>query len=1224
MRTCLKIFTLFFLIQEGKLVTAQKLSFEYLTVKDGLAQNTVQSIVKDKYGFMWFGTWNGLCRYDGYEFRLFTTVPGDSTSIANNRIHYIYKDNNGTLWIATFNSFICRYNYQTENFTRFKPLQLPQAIRDSANRLRNMPVFTTYAEDLKRQIGAFQLSPTKEHIIFQTKTGGPGSTNDNNVYCLYKDDEGILWLGTVRGGVNKANLNAKPFHISPASVNNNAPINTPIRAIIADSSGIWLGTQDNGLIYVDPKTKAEKRFTQGALSKNIRSIFKDSHGDIWIGYRAGLDKFETRRNTFIHYYKGNSSIEQANDRFFSIAEDPVDRSVWFGTFNTILKYNRKADAFEKQVLTPYFNHSNAVCLFFDSKNNLWIGTEYSGVIQLKRDPVTHAWTDTISYNGHSVSRALPDERVYSIAEDESGYIWAGTANGLSRIDPRSGDVKLYTMQEGLSDQYITKLLADKQGNIWISHKKGLSKLVTRNGIIRNYTVKESFQGYEFMEGSGCIDKASGEMYFGAMEGFVSFHPRQIVDDPYLPMVTLTELQVLNKPVGIGQIVNGRVVLPAPVNLTKKIILTHEDRSFSIEFAALRYANPEKNQYAFMLEGQDKDWIHTGASRRLATYSNLPDGKYLFKVKASNSDGVWNPVPTTLEITVLPPWWRTRWAYLGYTLLAMMVVYLGYRLIRAREKYNRQLLTERLKAEKMQELDQLKSRFFTNVSHEFRTPLTLIIDPLESLISGKLPTEKVKDYFTIMHRNARRLLGLINQFLDFRKLESGNMPLHIITQDMVAFVRNTMAAFQFQAQQRNIHFALDTKLETLEFAFDADVVDKILYNLISNAFKFTPEGGIVTLSLAVASHNPEQIEISVTDNGAGIPSESTRKIFDPFYQVQSNERSSTGGTGIGLSLTKELVTLHKGTIKVSSIPDVETCFTVTLSDLAQGAVEPSHEKEASGFQLSGDFQEAATSDHEQETKGESALVLVVEDNADIRHYLKINLNTEYQVIEAENGSEGFEKAVETIPDLIISDIMMPGVNGLELCRKLKTDEKTSHIPVILLTARQSDQYQMEGYETGADAYIVKPFSTALLLVRIKNLIESRKKLRQLFNSSTGYDTRAVGTNAADKAFLSKAASLIEANMSSEDFSVEWLASQLFLSRTQLYRKIKALTDQSVHEFAIAIRLNKAAELLLEGQLTATEIAYTVGYADYKGFSRIFQKQFGKTPKQFSQQHKNNLP
>ncbi|MEI6945595.1 two-component regulator propeller domain-containing protein [Paraflavisolibacter sp. H34] len=1181
---------------------AQSLSFDYLTVKDGLPQSTVRSITKDKYGFMWMGTWNGLCRYDGYRFKVYRSIPGDTTSLANNRIHYIYKDPSGTLWVATFNSYICRYNYETDNFTRFRPAQLPPALRDSTDRLRNLLPFQQLAEDLRRQIGPFQLSPSREHIVFAPPAVRPGGLNDPNVNCVYASADGILWLGTVSGGVNKADRNAQPFHVYAPQPNGQS--NTPVRALAADAGGTWLGTQDEGLAYVSAPTQKATKLPSGPAGGQVRSLYRDSQGDLWIGYRNGLDRYEGGTQKITRYFPKDG--DTAYSRFFAIAEDPADRSVWFGTLNGLLRYDRTTGTFTPQPLHPYFTRSGAGCLFFDSKKNLWIGTEYSGLVQLKRDPQTHAWTDTLHFRGDGAHPVLPDERVYSVTEDERGNIWAGTADGLCRIDPRSGALRVFSKKDGLADQYIAKLLADRQGHIWISHKKGLSKLDIQTGVCRNYTVKEGRGQFEFLDGSGYRDGATGRLYFGSMNGFVSFDPGEVRDNPYLPRVVLTELQVLNEPVAAGQKVNGRVLLQGPLHLAKQLTLSHEDRSFSIEFAALHFSSPEKNQYAYKLEGQDKNWITTDASRRIATYANLPAGRYRFLVKASNSDGVWNPEPATLDITVLPPWWRSGWAYAAYTLLALLALYAAWRLLQAREHYHRQLLAERLKAEKAQEVQQLKTSFFTHVSHEFRTPLTLILDPLEALRSGSLSAGRVQEYYGVMHRNARRLLHLINQFLDLRKLESGSRPLQVSRQDLVAFVRQTLAAFSYQAGQRHIDLAFEPDFPEWSFGFDPDVVDKILYNLLSNAFKFTPEGGRIHVTLGASAEDGEGAVLSVTDNGPGVPPGAIDKIFEPFYQAEKKDRSPEG-TGVGLSLVRELAALHQGAVTVHNETGRGACFRVTFRNLAPTGA-PVSPPEA--------VPEAATSPlPPPEAGAEPTVVLVVEDNDDVRSYLKMNLAPPYQVVEAVHGAEGWEKALEIVPDLVISDVMMPQMNGLELCKKLKTDEKTSHIPVILLTARPSDVY--EGYVSGADDYIVKPFSSALLLVRVKNLIESRVRLRQLWDKSTGFNPRLVGTNEGDKAFLGKATALIEAHMSREDFSVEWLASQLFLSRTQLYRKIKALTNQTVHDFVTTIRLNKAAELLLAGQHSVSEVAYLVGYSDGTSFGRVFQKQFGQTPKKYSQ-------
>lgn len=1221
MRPFLKIFLLLCCLFTGIGLHAQKLNFEYLTVKEGLPQNTIGSIVKDKYGFMWFGTWNGLCRYDGYHFKVYRTIPGDTTSLGNSRIHHIYKDSAGNLWITSFNSH-SRYNYETDNFTRFKTDPLPPVIRDSAKRINNLRSLEKASGTLQQYIGPYHLSQTKEHFVFETTPNTEGGINDNNVNCVYLDDQDILWLGTATGGINKADLKAKPFHNFSISAKNKTSVNTPVRGIWADASGTWIGTQDDGLLYIDRQTKTEKWFRDELAGKSVRSIFRDSHGNIWIGSRLGLDRYDTRSKKMISCFNEQTGAKLDFARFYSIAEDPVDHSIWFCIYNGLVRFDADKNSFERMSLGTYYLKSGAGCVFFDSKGNLWVGTEYSGLINCKRDQQTGAFTDTVAYAGEGPGAVLPDPRVYSMAEDEFGNIWAGTANGLCLIDVATKKVNIVSKEDGSKAQYITRIIPDRKGNLWIAHKNGLSKLTIKSGEVHNYAVKENFHGYEFMEGSGCIDTTTGEMYFGGIDGYISFMPDEIGNNPIPPAVSLTELHVLNKPVAIGQKINDRVLLSAPIYLTKTITLTHEDRSFSIEFAALNFSNPEKNQYAYRLEGLDKDWIYTDASRRIASYSNLPPGKYTFQVKAANSDGLWNPAPTTLEIIVLPPWWRTWWAYTIYALLFSLAAYIIYRIIRARHRYNQQILAERLKAEKAQEMDQMKSNFFTNVSHEFRTPLTLIIDPLESLLSEKIPPGKEKEYYSIMYRNARRLLGLINQFLDFRKLESGSLHLHVTRQDMVAFVRNIMEAFEFHARKRNIQFLFETNKDEIVFGFDADVVGKVLYNLISNAFKFTPEGGRIAVAITANPEKPDQLLLIVSDNGIGIPSELTTRIFEPFYQVESSERKNTGGTGVGLSLTKELVTLHNGSITVTSEPNKGTRFTVTLGNLEESTTETPQELIPAAFTpLSDNYTGPAPVD-EPETTTESAVVLIVEDNDDVRNYLRMNLSASYNIIEATNGEEGLEKAQETIPDLVISDIMMPGMNGLELCQRLKNDEKTSHIPVVLLTARQSDQSQIKGYETGADVYITKPFSTALLLVRIKNLLESRRKLRELFNTSTGFDTRLIATNKADKAFLDKATALIEENMSDKDVNVEWLASQLLLSRTQLYRKIKALTDQSVHEFVTTIRLNKAAQLLLAARHTVAEIAFMVGYSDSTSFSRMFQKQFKQTPKKYSQRTTGN--
>lgn len=1193
---------------------SQPVTFEYITAKNGLPQSTVLGIVKDKYGFMWFGTWNGLCRYDGYSLKIYRTIPGDTTSLSSSRIHYLYKDKDGNIWVSVFNQVVCRYNYATDNFTRFKLSSLPLSFRDSVNRLRSLDIFTHSKDFIRNVIGPFHLSESKESIFFETPVDGHGSLNDNNVNSVYRDNEGILWVGTRSGGVNKADLNANKFESKMIFEPGRPNVGTAIRSVWVDKDGVWLGSDYNGLIYMNKQTGAYQYVSPQFANENIKALLKDNNGHIWIGKRNGLDKYDPQTKRITSYFK--SSVEPNKSRFYAIAEDPLTHDLWFSYYHGVMKYDYQTKNLKEQPLASY-GRSGAGCLFFDSKNNLWIGTEYSGVIQIRRNPSTNAWVDTVLYTTMASDSRSPDERVYAVTEDSEGTIWVGAANGLTRINPHTRESKTYTIKDGLVDHYITQVMAQDPGFVWFAHKNGLSKFNIKSGHIQNYAVKKPGQEYEFMDGSGFFDPTSGQMYYGTTQGFVHFDPDEIIDNPFLPVTTFTNLQVLNRTVQVGDTINGRVILSTPLHLAKTITLTHEDKSFSVEFSALHFSNPARNQYAYMLEGQDKDWVYIDASRRVAGYSNLPAGTYMLKVMASNSDGVWNRVPATLDIIVLPPWWKTWWAYSIYTLLALLGIYIIIRIVQVRQQYHRQILTERLKAEKAEELDQLKSSFFTNVSHEFRTPLTLIVDPLRSLLTRQDASDKEMAHYNVMYRNAQRLLALINQFLDFRKIESGKMQLHPVRQDLVAFVRNTAAAFNFKAEEQNIQFEVMAEPSVIQLGFDQDVTGKILYNLISNAFKFTPVGGSISVNVTAAKETPESVKITVADTGLGIPADKLDKIFDPFFQVEGAQQHA--GTGVGLSLTRELVALHNGTISVSSTLGAGTQFTVLLTNLETDENAPVVRDTPVHAELSSTGEQPVD---ETVAPTERSIILVVEDNDDIRNYIRQNLAGEYTILEASNGIQGLEKAISDIPDLVISDIMMPGMNGLEMCKQLKSDEKTSHIPVILLTARQSDQYEAEGYETGADAYIVKPFSMPLLQVRVRNLIASRAQLRQLFAQSPESYANPVGLSAADKLFLTKATRLVEEHMSEAEVNVEWLAGQLFMSRTQLYRKIKAVTNQSVHEFVTGIRLSKAAEMLLQGQHSVTEIAYMVGYADATSFTRMFQKQYGTTPKKYSQSSKTD--
>ena len=1219
------------------------LRFEHLTVDDGLSQNTVFGIVKDKYGFMWFGTWEGICRYDGYKFTIFRADESNSKALINNRVNQVLKDSLQNIWVTTSDArVVCKYNYETEDFTRFPIDKVKKYILDSLKHVRAFYRFNaqnkTYSWSiLKQNSGLKQIeNKTGAQWIYKTESSYRWSLNDDQITDIYLDDHDILWVGTQNGGVNKADTRSKPFSFYSSANNSNTVIKNVVRAICMDQSGnLWIGTENQGILKINRRKNTITYYinnpqnNNSLINNNIRQIYSDRHGYLWFGTKGGLDRFDAHSNRFYHYTR-KSAKPIPNNWVFWIMEDHSGY-LWIGTFNGIAKYNRKEDCFLAFDPQKTLNNKSVRVILEDRNNKLWVATEGGGITKFTRDS-SAGFNEKLTPTHYTYSATNPNSlinnQVLAMLEDKDGYLWIGTNSGLCRFDQIKGEFTRLSVKNGLPDDLIMGILNDNHGHIWISHKKGISRIHTKNFALRNFDAHDGLQGNEFSQNAFFRNKTTGEMFFGGINGFNSFFPDSIKENPFLPKVIFTGLQISNNPVEINQEINGRIILHKSLLLTKEITLTYWDKSFSVEFAALHYSNSKGNNYKYKLENFDKNWITSDASDRKASYSDLPANTYYLKVLASNSDGLWSIDPAVLKITILPPWWLRWWAYLLYLTIIGLIILFSYQYIKSKIQFRNQLVLERLKAEKEKELAQLKMQFFTNVSHEFRTPLSLIIDPLEQLISENVPPPKAKNYYKLMYRSAQRLLNLINQLLDFRKIESGNLPLKISFQDVVPFLKNIAEAFDFHASQRKIHFTFNTTLQSFQLGFDPQKLDKIVYNLVSNAFKYIADQGEITIELSQVHTEPDEngfeefIMIGVKDNGIGIPAQSKDMIFNVFYQVD-NDGNKNQGTGIGLALTKELIKLHKGSITVVSEIGKGSHFRVFLPVLPRSEDTGN----STGFgqqkntliddveQIAEDMPAQLQIESNEPDQSFQPLLLIVDDNIDVRSYLKENLTEYYQIIESSNGLDGLLKAIELVPDLIISDIMMPGMDGIELCRKLKTDEHTSHIPIILLTAHQSDEYKIEGYETGADAYITKPFSSAVLLTRIKNLLESRHRLRQLFNKGTSLELKKIAINVTDEAFMNKALKLIEENMSETNFDTDMLANNLKMSRSQLYRKIKALTDQTVHDFITTFRMNKAAELLLSGELSISEVAYKVGFTLPTNFTRSFVKQFGETPSRY---------
>jgi signal transduction histidine kinase/DNA-binding response OmpR family regulator len=721
------------------------------------------------------------------------------------------------------------------------------------------------------------------------------------------------------------------------------------------------------------------------------------------------------------------------------------------------------------------------------------------------------------------------------------------------------------------------------------------------------------QGKQFNE-NAALRTRKGELIFAGAYGFNIFRPEDITVNTTKPEIVLTDLQLLNKSVGINEAINGHVILDRSISESKSIVLNHSENVFSLEFAALNYFHPGKCQYRYKLENFNKDWVTTDGKSRKVTYTNLDPGNYTFRVIASNNDGIWNDKGISINIEVLPPFWKTKLAVAIYIIFILGGLFITRKLIQQRERMKFAIEQERQEANRMHELDMMKIRFFTNVSHEFRTPLTLILTPVEKLLKQAKEADQ-QNQFQLIQRNAKRLLNLVNQLLDFRKMEVQEIKLSPSEGDIIKFIRETVFSFSDLSEKKDIKLEFNSSLSTFETLFDADKLEKILFNLLSNAFKFTPASGAVSVSVGLVDRQQDKwLEIKVKDTGIGIPADKQDKIFERFFQHDLPTSMVNQGSGIGLSITKEFVRIHGGTISVDSEVEKGSTFTVLLPVKDVTSHEPAITEEF--VQVHGPALAESLNGQETVAGGKLPTLLLVEDNEDFRFYLKDNLKSHYNIIEARNGKEGWSRVVGDLPDLVVSDVMMPQMNGMELSRKIKHDPRVSHIPVILLTARTAEEQKMEGFDAGADDYITKPFNFEILQSRIRNLIHQRELFHKDFRKQFEIKASDVNITSLDEKLIQNAIKHVELNISNPDFSVEDLSRELGMSRVHLYKKLLALTGKSPLEFIRTIRLQQAAQLLEKSQLTVSEVAYKVGFNNPKYFTKYFKEEYKVLPSAYA--------
>jgi ligand-binding sensor domain-containing protein/signal transduction histidine kinase/DNA-binding response OmpR family regulator len=1211
------------------------------TNNNSVISQYITSLALDDENNIWIGTYDGLDLFDRRtkSFR-HIALPSRSNGLNNSYITSLYVDHLGDIWVGTQHEGLYKLLKKNDGygFTHYEHTGNPNSLSDNyvwslcEDKKGNLWIGTD-----KGGLNCLNLKSDKLSC-YRSEEGCPNTLSSNSIWSLFVDDNNILWIGAYNKGINVFDEKYQKFELYQRNLfsKNTLPSND-VRSFAEDKQGdVWIGTDGGGICRFNPGTRQFIRLVMSTagktlLTKNdVTQVICDSRENIWVGmWSGGVDRLDKNANRVKNFKTGG--IQGAGDNNVITLYEDKQKNIWAGTAGSgLFEYNPMQDRFvqitDNSDPLKLLNTAFVASILEDNDDDLWVGTLY-GLVCIKKK---HSGELSFTRFYHSNKRgSISSDRIITIFEDSRKNLWFGTEDmGLNLYNRRDGTFTVFQKQDGLPNNSIKGILEDSHGNFWISTNKGISRFDPIAKTFRNYTQADGLNSDEFYK--SCLKTKTGEFFFGGNKGFNVFYPDSIKNNTLVPPVYLTDLKIFNKSVKIGE--KGSP-LQKQISLTRKITLTHKQTSFVIEYAALNYTRSSRNQYVYMLKGLDHEWNNAGHNRT-ATYSNLSPGTYLFMVKGSNNDGLFNPIPTTLEITVLPPYWQTKWAFAVYFLVFFSLLYAFVKLQMIRIKQLQVLRMERMKREKDEELNQLKMQFFTNVSHEFRTPLSLILSPLENIIFGGSLKSELKNQLTIIYKNADRLFRLVNELMDFIKAEDGSLKVAAQSGNIVSFSREISAYYLDAAQRRYIDYQFVAEDSEVEAWFDRDKIEKVLHNLLSNAFKFTPDKGKITLRLEkirVDDHsiNPaapigelpfgDYMKISVTDNGSGISPVHISKVFDRFFQSLEEDKLYQTGTGIGLSLTKSLVELHHGKIWVTSEKWKETCFTVLLP-LGSAHFNPDEMVSMSVGISVWHSHQAAFEPGQKEIKNRKSqenlpLILVVEDNIELRNYIVSVLLVSYNVLEATNGKQGIEMVLEHLPDLIVSDIIMPEMSGIELCRKIKEEISTSHIPVVLLTAKNAVESRLEGIETGADAYITKPFNVRILEATLKNLIETRQKLFQRFSQEAFIMPKELSNNPIDQDFLERIIGYIDKNMADESLSVEKLASHLLMSRSQTYRKIKALTGQSATEFLRTVRLKKAIKLMESGELNISEIAFKIGFSSPAYFTKCFKEHFGKLPSEY---------
>lgn len=1309
--------------------------FRHLDVRAGLSQNTVNTILQDRTGFMWFGTKDGLNRYDGLSFRVFKHDASDPWSIGNNFITELYEDEAGDIWVGT-DAGLYIYSPEKDSFRRFdiissggariersvsqiKPdnqgriwiavevqglfcydpasrklqnynLQalfpglstnvesfafdangaiwvgfFGDGLYYSADQLKTLspyrqvdtgeelfaddvifsiisgPYNTLYIASMKQGVRKLSLITKQmaellmidhkgKHIfprtlsywneneiwigtesgvyIYNLRTqkyynlNSSGydlfSLSDKAIYSIYRDREGGTWIGSYFGGVDYSPSSSSYFEKFYPLNSNNGLQGKRVREFCRDSDGwLWIGTEDNGLSRFNPKTGEFRFFGPSHEFTNIHALCAD--GDyLWVGtFSKGLKRIHIKTEKIVKEYINGPSGYSFENSIFSILKT-AGGDIFIGTSFGLYRYNRSADNFDR---VPELHGCFVHDIKEDSSGNLWLATYAHGVYFY--DVAKKRWLNYVHQEGNYAS--LPYNKVLSVFEDSRRQIWFTTqGGGFCKFLPDTEKFVTFNSQKGLPSDVVYQMVEDNDGFLWLSTNGGLACFDPKTEKFKVFTTANGLLSNQFNYKSSYKDD-EGNIYLGNSEGFIRFNPRTFSENKFLPPAVITDFLLFNSKVRVGA---PDSPLSKSITFSDEITLKASQNSFSLRLAALSYQASQMNKLMYKLEGFDEEWASVGESP-LITYSNLMPGKYVFRVKASNSDGVWNDKERMITIHILPPFYLSVWAYIFYALLLIgSCFYLVY-YIKKRNATRQQRQLERFEQEKEREIYRAKIEFFTNVAHEIRTPLTLIKGPLENIILKKQVDADTKEDLSIMKHNTDRLLNLTNQLLDFRKTESKGFSLNFAECNISEILRETYLRFSSLAKQKGLELTLQLSEDDFRADVDREAFIKIVSNLLNNGVKYAAT--YIHVFLEVEKGDQKRFRVRTVNDGLLIPAEMREEIFKPFVRINEEVNGEMIlGTGIGLALARSLAELHHGMLQIDESEQDVNAFVVTLPITQDSAFL---------------FESTRETDHEEtpaenlsDAKEKRPVVLVVDDSSEMRTFLSRQLTPLYTVLTASNGLEALGMLDENYVNLIISDVMMPKMDGFELCKIIKSNLDYSHIPLILLTAKTNLQSKIEGLEVGADAYIEKPFSTEYLLVNVANLIASRENLRQSFARMPLVTSNTMALTKADEEFIRRLDEIIQEQLHNADFSMDDIADALNISRSGFYRKIRGVLDLSPNDYLRVQRLKRAAVLLKEGNSRINEIAYMVGFNSSSYFSKCFQKQFGMLPKEFQEQ------